>query len=40
MNPLDDPLDSIFNDLSALQSEVKQPKPKQVKYVIVVYNIQ
>jgi len=28
---MDDPINSIFNDLSALQHEVKQPRSKQVK---------
>ena len=30
MNPMDDPLHSIFKDLSALSHKVNQPKAKQV----------
>uniref|UniRef100_H2ZBB8 Uncharacterized protein n=1 Tax=Ciona savignyi TaxID=51511 RepID=H2ZBB8_CIOSA len=32
MNPMDDPLNSIFNDLAALQDKAKQPKGVRVKF--------
>ena len=35
MNSFDDPLDSIFNDLSELQKEAKRPSQNQVKQKIL-----